>query len=331
MELKKIKEIFNTTFEKKEFLIFSPVSLLSSAFPTNFTPSGGEEHLNKVLSEKNPKKSFYTIQKCFRYQDVLIKDTKFHLPLFDMGVAISVNEMSINEMVESFMFIFNKLNLDKEKLKISLFKGEYIINTRVPMDLSSQKAWENVGIKKNQFTYLDSTENFFMLKSQGYAGIKTEAFYEYEGKFVEIGIIIQLTHKIKDSASKLYLTPFENRVLCLGLGLERLTAINQKIKDIYELREFEIFKDININSKSVQIIRAIISLYKDGATVYGKSNGRVTIFRRVIRNLLKINSNYDLEKLHFGIESINQKSNHILNKKQLNELIKEIHFIKSND
>lgn len=293
MELNEFQNSFINYFHRKGFEIFEPASLLSDAFPTNFTPSGGEEHLNEILKQPNPKKSFCTVQPCFRYQDIKRMDSGFHLPLFNMGVAMSVNGASVEDFIRSFLYLFDKFGLDREKVRVSIFKGDTIDGVEVPRDTLSEKIWLNEGIKKSQIVELDAEENYFLLRKQGYGGIKTELFYEYEGQWVELGVVIRIANKVIDK--KLTSEKFPEDVVCFGIGTERWITIISGSKNYYQYYQNRHNKNSLDDVKSEILKDSLLKIYSEGGSLFDTEINR----KRILRKLARAVCDFSGESLSF--------------------------------
>jgi hypothetical protein len=92
-------------------------SLLSTTFPTTFTPSGGP-NLVEVFKNNFPFSSIITNQPCIRHWDIeLVGDSK-HLSFFNMFVtACDSKGFSRSEMIHHFIFFFTKyLHLDISRI-----------------------------------------------------------------------------------------------------------------------------------------------------------------------------------------------------------------------
>lgn len=341
--IKKFQNLFVSQFTHAGFTQYEPVSLLSKAFPTNFTPSGGEEHLERILVEKNPKESFCTIQPCFRYQDIERISTDIHMPLFEMGVAISVNQFSFEEMVIQFLKLFDLFNLDRKRLVISIFKGEKILDKNLPFDFESLDIWRKHGIKESQFEYLGEEDNYFVLKKQGYAGVKTEVFYNTGSKLIEIGVLIRLTHSVlEDHKERYYLDNFDDEVVCMGVGSERWSMIINRVESIADIAEFskyltffnELKKSRPNDSKHnplifIFLLRSLLFLYKDGAMLNKSNRGRSSLLRKTLKKLLATGKE---NWLHFTNQLSKMMSDDIhlngyFDKKTITRLIEEIKYI----
>lgn len=295
--IEKIKNKFIQQFKTKGFTHVPRVSMLSKAFPTNFTPSGGEERLAEILAKENPKESFCVIQPCFRYQDVDNISTDFHAPLFEMGVAISVNELTLKDMIAQFFVLFDAFGLDREKLKISVLDNSRVLNRHIERDEEAIKTWKKFGIKDSQFKYLGLDENFFMLPDQGYAGIKTEAFYNHKGVEMEIAVFIYLSDSVVTKDHEQYLSEFDHDVICFGIGIERWAMILQNKKTLFHLEEnqplidlfHQLKQDLDISMdefKKISFIsKGLLFLYGDGAVDDNENRGRTSLLRKILRKL----------------------------------------------
>lgn len=296
--LHEVKNRFIDNFKSKGFDHLPRVSMLSKAFPTNFTPSGGEERLADILSKDDPKESFCVIQPCFRYQDMDNISTGHHAPLFEMGIAVSVNEWSLRQVIKQFFMLFDSFSLDRDKLIISVFDGGEKLNEDFERDQHTVEVWKEFGIKNSQFEYKGVHENFFSLPDQGYAGIQTEASYEYRDKKLEIAVFLYLSHKVIKRNGDKYLSKFKENVICFGIGIERWAMLLEGEETIMSLNEnsnfIDLYNDIKKDTldisledfkRVVLLTKALLFLHADGANTDLDSKGRRNLLRKLLRKL----------------------------------------------
>lgn len=261
----------------------NPMSMLSRAFPTNFTPSGGEEPLADILSGKLKARNVCTIQPCFRYQDTFRQNSRVHLPYFHMAVTISVDDRTIGDMVRIHLSSLEALGFDKRKLRVTVFDGGDVLGHQLPRDTHARDAWLAHGIAVEQIEYLSAEENFFVSPSEGYAGTKTEIFYPWNGEMVEVAVLIRLTHEMK-SRSELG-GSFGRSVICTGLGMERLELLTSSYASILECDQVlsRSLSNAMAEYRRVSLERGLIALYRDGASIWESNRARRSILRKVLK------------------------------------------------
>lgn len=280
------REIQRATLERytlNGFEQIEPMSMLSRAFPTNFTPSGGEEPLADMLTGKLRARNVCTIQPCFRYQDIFHQTSRVHLPYFHMAVTISVDDRTIDDMVKVHLASLEALGFDKRKLRITVFSGGDVLGQQLPLDTVARDAWLGNGIGVEQIEYLNADENFFVSHSEGYAGTKTEIFYPWNGEMVEVAVLIRLTHGLK-SRNELG-DPFGRSVVCTGLGMERLELLTSSYDSILECVQ-TLNRRLTIamsEYRRVSLERGLIALYRDGASIWESNRARRSILRKVMK------------------------------------------------
>jgi alanyl-tRNA synthetase len=301
-----IKQQFISQFTALGFEQKPRVSMLSRAFPTNFTPSGGEEYLDEILAQPDPKGSFCVVQTCFRYQDIDNIKTGFHQPLFEMGVAISVNQFDAECMMASYLSYLETLGIDRRKLTISIFEGGQVLGQPVPRDTLSMELWRKHGIADNQFIFLNAKENFLIRKNEGYAGTKTEVFYRHNGELVEISVLMNVQYQVKKSSDGYTIGEWNNAFTCIGLGFDRVNCIVQKSSSIIDLVEYssltKLYNEIYQNHISLSkftflsyLVRSFMLLINDGAGRFMKGERRRHTYKRLLWGLreLSISNSFD--------------------------------------
>ncbi|PIZ80011.1 hypothetical protein COX99_03495 [Candidatus Pacearchaeota archaeon CG_4_10_14_0_2_um_filter_31_10] len=134
----------------------------SSLIPENdptvlFTTAGMHPLVPYLLGEKHPLgKRLVNVQKCIRTGDINSVGDDFHLTFFEMLGNWSLNDYWKEESIKmSFEFLTEKLNISKEKISVTCFKGE----KNIPKDEESAKIWKSLEIKKIEFKGKD--DNFW--------------------------------------------------------------------------------------------------------------------------------------------------------------------------
>jgi len=115
------------------------------------------------------------VQKCIRTGDIEEVGDKDHLTLFEMLGNWSLGDYFKKEAIEySYEFLTKVLKLQKNRLAISVFKGD----KDAPKDKESAKAWLSLGIPKDRIAFLGKKDNWWgPAGSTGPCGPDTEIFY----------------------------------------------------------------------------------------------------------------------------------------------------------
>ncbi len=259
-------------------------------------------------------------QKCVRTIDLDCVGDKIHHTFFEMLGNWSLGDYFKNESIEwSFEFLTKILNIDKNKLAITVYAGK----DNIPFDEVSYNKWLELGIKKERIAKTVE-DNFWIAGTSGPCGSDTEIFY-WQGKgkapevfdtndenWVEIwnNVFIEFNKNEDGSISEL---PKKN--VDTGMGVERTTAILEGVDDNYLSSIWKktidlISKLSNLpyqgNEKSMRIIadhlRTAIFIIADPSEIKPSNTEQGYILRRLIRRAIRhiknlgININSDWEK-----------------------------------
>ena len=258
-------------------------------------------------------------QKCIRTVDLECVGDKTHHTFFEMLGNWSLGDYFKNESIEwSFEFLTKILKIDVNKLAITVFAG----NDDIPFDEVSYNKWLSLGIKKERIAKT-SDDNFWIAGSSGPCGPDTEIFYWQGSKkppvkfdtsdenWVEIwnNVFMEFNKNTDGTISEL---PKKN--VDTGMGVERVTAILEKVDDNYLSSIWKntidlISKLSNLpykgNEKSMRIIadhlRTSIFIIADPADIRPSNTEQGYILRRLIRRAIRhvktlgidINSNWE--------------------------------------
>ncbi len=260
-------------------------------------------------------------QKCVRTNDLdSVGDTTHHT-FFEMLGNWSLGDYFKDESISwSFEFLTEVLNIPKNKLAVTVFKG----NDKIPMDEVSYNKWLSLGIPKERIV-LTEEDNFWIAGEMGPCGPDTEIFYyrsdkevptvfdESDENWVEIwnNVFMEFVKNPDGSISEL-----PNKNVDTGMGVERTTAILEGVNDNYAS---SIWKDIieliselsglpyEGNEKSMRIIadhlRTAVFISADYAGIKPSNTDQGYILRRLIRRAIRhakklnIDINSDFESL----------------------------------
>ena len=266
-----------------------------------FTNAGMVQFKDVFLgSEKRPYMRATTTQRCIRaggkHNDLEnVGYTLRHHTFFEMLGNFSFGDYFKEEAIKlAWNFLTNELNLDKERLWISVFRE----------DDEAAEIWSSIiGIDPERIVRLDEEDNFWSMGDTGPCGPCSEIYYDhgeqYEGtppgspgdegdRFVEIWNLVFMQFN-RDAKGEL--TPLPKPSVDTGMGLERVAAVMQGVNSNYETDLFrnlikaseEVIKSPGEASHKViaDHIRSVSFLIADGITP--SNEGRGYVLRRIMR------------------------------------------------
>ena len=323
MKAKDLKKKYFEFFEGKQHKLISSASLIPEHDPTVlFTTAGMHPLVPYIMGEEHPAgKRLVDVQKCIRTGDIDEVGDASHLTFFEMLGNWSLGDYWKKEAIEwSFEFLTSKrwLNLDKNKLYITVFKGD----KDAPKDEESVRIWKSLGIPDERIFYLPKKDNWWdPAGTMGPCGPDTEMFYDTGkekcsknckpgcgcGKYFEIwnDVFIQY-NKTKEGKY----VPLKQKTVDTGMGVERTAAMLQGKKNVFEIEMFvpiidKIKKDSKQqNMKSIRIItdhlRAATFILAENIVPSNLDQGYV--LRRLIRKSIRHFRLLGIEKENFTSE-----------------------------
>ena len=318
-----LKDAYLKFFESKGHKIIHSAPIIPENDPTSLFNTAGMQPLVPYLKgDSHPEgKRLADVQKCFRTNDLdSIGDTTHHT-FFEMLGNWSLGDYFKKESISwSFEFLTKVLEIPVEKLAVSVFKGNEIVEA----DEESAKIWESLGIPKARITFLE--DNWWPnMKLVGLCGPDTEIFYWRSNEeipenfdpenenWVEIwnNVFMQYNHEENGTFA-----PLKNKNVDTGLGVERVTAILEGVTDNYKssvwqdvIEKIEEITNLSYddeqNVKAMRIIadhiRAIVMILGDDAGVKPSNTDQGYVLRRLIRRMIRyakklnvdINSNWE--------------------------------------
>jgi alanyl-tRNA synthetase len=327
MKANVLKKKYLDFFKTKDHKVIPSASLIPENDPTVlFTTAGMHPLVPYLMGQKHPLgNKIVDVQKCIRTGDINEVGDNSHLTFFEMLGNWSLGDYFKKEAIEySFEFLTDKkwLNLDIDKLAISIFKGD----KNAPKDDFSYKTWLDLGIKKERISFLPKKDNWWGPAGlTGPCGPCTEMFYwtskekapkkfdVNNSKWFEIwNDVFMEYNKTKDGKYEL----LKQKNVDTGMGVERTAAILQNKESVFDIELFtpiiKKIKDIaNIkkeNESQLKSIRIITDHLRAAAFILGDEK-RITpsnveqgyVLRRLIRKsirhgkLLGITDNFTLE------------------------------------
>lgn len=313
-----LREKFLNFFEKKGHKIMPSSSLLSSDKSVLFTTAGMQQFKEYFIGKKSAKKDFentrvMSCQKCFRSDDIEEVGDSTHHTFFEMLGNFSFNDYFKKQVIEfAWEFLTKELKLDKERIFVTLFKG----NRFIPKDEETKAIWhEDIGIKMEKIVEFGEKDNFWgPVSDTGPCGPCSEIHYDRGqefsrkkcskkgcgpncecGRFVEIWNLVFLEYN-KNEQKKFDI--LEQKNIDTGMGFERMLAIIQNKESAYETDLFfqiiqrienKSFDSYKLNPKPFRIIadhiRATCFLIAEGIVPSNMEHGY--ILRRVLRRAIR--------------------------------------------
>jgi len=281
-------------FKSKKHKVIPNSPLIPEHDPTVlFTTAGMHPIVPYLLGQSHPSgKRLCNNQKCIRTTDIEEVGDEFHLTFFEMLGNWSLGDYFKKEAIEySFEFLTKILKLPKEKLSITCFKGD----KNAPKDTEAAKIWQNLGIKAKQIKFLGKEDNWWgPAGNTGPCGPDTEMFYH--GAEVWNDVFMQYNKNDKGEYEEL-----KQKNVDTGMGVERMLAILQNFKSVYETHTFlPIIKQIeklsgkkyNKNKEDTRAMRIIADHIKASVLILAE---KITpsnieqgyIARRLIRRAIR--------------------------------------------
>lgn len=323
-----IRKRFLDYFASKEHAILDSASLVTTddsgeTNATLFNTAGMQPLIPYLLGQEHPEgKRLASSQKCVRTTDLDEVGDATHATFFEMLGNWSLGDYFKEEAIAwSWEFLTDKekgLGLDPARLYVTVFLGNHIVER----DEEAATIWKQY-VPEHRIYYLDGKSNWWKAGDNSPAGPSTEMFYDVTGelgdlshdeflqadedqKVVEIWNDVFMAYKLQDGEIEGEL-PQKN--VDTGAGLERVTAVVQGAKSIYETDIYEeLIARIKAASeqedtRNTRIIadhtRTAVFLVGDG--VRPSNTDRGYILRRIIRRMVNagrfINLSCDVSEL----------------------------------
>jgi len=276
MTSREIKQKFLDFFKSKNHAIIPSASLIPENDPTVlFTTAGMHPLVPYLLGEKHQMGTrLASGQRCLRTDDISEIGDETHLTFFEMLGNWSLGDYWKEEAISwALEFLTKELKIPKQKLEISCFAG----NKNAPRDNEAAEIWRKLGIKKIKF--LGKKDNWWGPAGQtGPCGPDTEIFYQG----VEIWNLVFMQYNKKPDGTFEIL---KQRNVDTGMGLERVTALLNNKKSVFETDLF--YPGIKTKEQRIVAdhIRAAVNIIQDGIRPSNSEQGYV--LRRLIRRAMR--------------------------------------------
>ena len=260
-------------------------------------------------------------QKCIRTNDLDEVGDTYHHTFFEMLGNWSLGDYFKKEAITwSFEFLTEVLNIPKERLAVTVFKGNDILDK----DVEAIKIWKSLGISDERIAQT-SDDNFWIAGETGPCGTDSEMFYfrcddpipekfdPEDDRWVEIWNDVFMEYYKDENGN---ISPLPKKNVDTGMGYERVVAVLEGVndnytssvwKDVIELIERISMKPYIGNEKSMRIIadhiRTAVFISGDNAMIKPSNTDQGYILRRLIRRAIRhakklnidINSDWDIE------------------------------------
>lgn len=315
MKSQMLRENFIKFFKDREHRVFPSSSLIPEQDPTLLFTVAGMVQFKPMfagLVDFDFKRAT-SIQKCLRVVDLEeVGTSPFHDTFFEMLGNFSFNDYFQHEAIKwGWEFLTEELNIEKDKLYVTVHRD----------DSEAYRIWKDVvKIPSQRIIKMDDRTNFWgPAGGTGACGPSTEIFYDFgrelENKspcsiendckrFVEIWNIVFPQFNQDSSGNR---TLLKNKGVDTGMGLERLAALMQNKKSIFEtdlfmpiIEKLEEKYDLDYEKYKKEInsiadhIRALTFSISDG--VIPENEGRGYVIRRVLRRGVRFGFKMGIEK-----------------------------------
>lgn len=260
MKSSEIRQRFLDFFAKRGHAILPSAPLIPESDGgdrnvTLFNVAGMQPLMPYLLGEEHPQgKRLVNSQKCLRTVDIDEVGDNTHATFFEMLGNWSLGDYFKEDAIKwSYEFLINKeegLGLDVNRLYITVFAG----NDHVAVDEEAADIWrdifKNAGLDpEKRIFYLPSKSNWWTAGPDSPAGPSTEMFYDLTGgltngmthdQFVkadEEQNVVEIWNDVFMSYRQeggVVVAELPTKNVDTGSGLERLTAVVQEKKSIFE-------------------------------------------------------------------------------------------------
>jgi len=299
-----LRALFLKYFEEKGHLVMPSSSLIPQNDPTLLLNTAGMVQFKPYfLGEETPvSKRLASCQKCFRTTDIECVGDTSHCTFFEMLGNFSIGDYFKAGAIDyGWEFVTEYLKLDRERLWITVFEN----------DDEAITLWRAKGVAAERIVRLGEKDNFWGPPGEaGPCGPCSEIHYDYGsqsgcgrpdcnpgcgcGRFVEIWNLVFIQfNQAKGGSRQLLKRPS----IDTGMGLERITAVVQGKKTIFETDLLKplvaeasriagtVYGTDEETDRATRVIaehgRGISFLIADG--VMPDSDGRGYVLRRLIR------------------------------------------------
>jgi alanyl-tRNA synthetase len=233
-------------FKSKGHAVIPGAPLVPENDPTVlFTTAGMHPLVPYLLGEKHPAGTRLTdVQRCVRTGDIDEVGDASHLTMFEMLGNWSLGDYFKEGAIQmSFEFLTQVLGIPLEKFAVTCFAGD----ADCPRDDESAAVWEKLGVPRERIGFLPKAKNWWGPAGQtGPCGPDSEMFYWVgptdlpppgsnpatdDPNWMEIWNDVFMQFRKNEDGS---FTPLTQQNVDTGMGLERVAAVLQGVKSVYD-------------------------------------------------------------------------------------------------
>jgi alanyl-tRNA synthetase len=323
MTTDEIRERYLAFFEERGHLRVASASLVPPPSDRSvlLTTAGMQPFMPYFRGEETPPRSrLASCQKCFRAVDIdNVGNTTRHLTLFEMLGNFSFGDYFKREAIEfAWELSRDVFGLRREDIWVTVFAGDEALG--LGPDEEAIALWIDVGVPRERIVQCSRSENFWQAGPTGPCGPCSELYVDRGAafgseddlpggdneRFLEYWNLV-FTQYEQDPPD--HLTPLPANNIDTGLGLNRMAAILQGKRSVFETDQFlgliELGQELSgrrygeepSNDRALRILadhsRAMTFLLADGVVPSNEDRGYV--LRRVMRRAIQQGLNLELE------------------------------------
>lgn len=354
MESQELRKLFLDFFIERGHKVVPSSSLLPTDPSVLFTTAGMQQFSLYLSGKKDPVKDFgsrhlATCQKCFRTGDIEEIGDDTHHTFFEMLGNWSVGQDDNGYFKEGAIkyaleFLVDKLGLDKEKIHVTVFKGE----GNISRDEEAINLWLKYGIPLERIKECSKKDNFWgPVSDTGPCGPCSEIHYDRGEELgcgrPDCGPNCEHCKRVVEIWNLVFMQYFKNEKgdyellsqtnIDTGIGFERLLSLLNQKSASYETDLFADFiskleevsgKKYLENKKAFRVIadhiRSSIFVISDGVEPSNLGQGYILrrLLRRIIRysKMLGLSSRFYLPFIDIVIDKYKNVYPNILVKKE---------------
>jgi alanyl-tRNA synthetase len=313
-----LREGFLAYFESKGHLRLPSWPLIPRAddHSTLLTSAGMQPQMPFFLGREPPPAPLTTTaQKCFRTPDIdEVGLDGHHLTFFEMLGNFSFGQYFKDGAIElATEFVREHLRIDWERIWATVHAGDPQL--KLGPDEVAIEHWKAVGMPPERIVPLPTAENFWSVGGPGPCGPDSELYWDWGeehgcgqpdcapactrcDRFLEFWNLVFMEYELHPDRT---LTPLPTQNVDTGMGVERLAAIMQGVRSVYETDGYQaIMAWIEAESgvawdadetatKAHRVLadhgRGMTFLVGDGVTP--SNEGRGYVLRRIVRRAVQ--------------------------------------------